>query len=117
MNIILGKENVEDLGSKYTILELDTLLINGAQDPVIAYCLIENVPIDQISTMDQYTDLHHNLMSNYRKRNWRYCEDALEHLVGKWGGELDTFYHDMHQRINTLKEQDLDESWTGYIAK
>jgi hypothetical protein len=117
MNIILGRENVEQAQEKYTVLELDTLLINGAADPVTAYCLIEQVPIDQISGMDQFRDLHNNLMKNYRLQNWKFCEDAIEHLRGQWGGELDSFYTEMDQRIAQLKQQVLDDSWTGTIVK
>lgn len=117
MNIILGRENVEHAQEKYTVLELDTLLINGAADPVTAYCLIEQIPIDQISNIDQFRDLHNNLMANYRKRNWKYCEDAIEHLRGKWGGELDSFYTEMNQRISQLQQQVLDDDWRGIIDK
>ena len=117
MNIILGRENIEQAQEKYTVLELDTLIINGAADPVTAYCLIEQVPIDQIAGMDQFRDLHNNLMANYRKRNWKYCEDAIEHLMGKWGGELDSFYTEMSQRISQLRQQVLDGDWHGIIDK
>ena len=117
MNIILGRENIEQAQEKYTVLELDTLIINGAADPVTAYCLIEQVPIDQISGMDQFRDLHNNLMANYRKRNWKYCEDAIEHLRGQWGGELDSFYIEMSQRVADLKESVLPNDWNGVIDK
>jgi len=117
MNIILGRENIAQAQEKYTVLELDTLLINGSADPVTAYCLIEQVPIDQIAGIDQYRDLHNNLMINYRKRNWKYCEDAIEHLQGKWGGELDSFYSEMSKRIARLKNKVLDTNWNGAIIK
>ncbi len=117
MNIILGRENIEQAQEKYTVLELDTLIINGAADPVTAYCLIEQVPIDQISGMDQFRDLHNNLMANYRKRNWKYCEDAIEHLMGQWGGELDSFYTEMSQRISRLRHQVLDDDWQWRVVK
>lgn len=117
MNIILGRENIEQAQEKYTVLELDTLIINGAADPVTAYCLIEQVPIDQIAGMDQFRDLHNNLMKNYRLRNWKFCEDAIEHLRGKWGGELDSFYAEMSQRISQLRQQVLDEDWQWCVVK
>jgi hypothetical protein len=117
MNIILGRENIEQAQEKYTVLELDTLIINGAADPVTAYCLIEQVPIDQIAGMDQFRDLHNNLMKNYRLRNWKFCEDAIEHLRGQWGGELDSFYTEINLRIQQLKQQVLDDSWHGVIDK
>jgi len=117
MNIILGRENIEQAQEKYTVLELDTLLINGAADPVTAYCLIEQVPIDQIAGIDRFRDLHNNLMKNYRLRNWKFCEDAIEHLRGQWGGELDSFYTEMSQRISQLRQQVLDANWNGSITK
>ena len=117
MNIILGRENVEQAQEKYTVLELDTLIINGAADPVTAYCLIEQVPIDQIAGIDQFRDLHNNLMKNYRLQNWKFCEDAIEHLRGKWGGELDSFYTEIGQRISQLRQQVLDDDWCGIIDK
>jgi len=117
MNIILGHENAEQARDKYTVLELDTLIINGAADPVTAFCLIEQVPIDQIAVIDQFRDLHNNLMKNYRLRNWKFCEDAIEHLQGKWGGELDSFYTEISQRISHLKKQNLDDEWIGSVVK
>jgi hypothetical protein len=117
MNIILGRENIELAQEKYTVLELDTLIINGAADPVTAYCLIEQVPIDQIAGIDQFRDLHNNLMKNYRLQNWKFCEDAIEHLRGQWGGELDSFYIEMDQRISRLKKEVLDAAWNGIIDK
>ena len=117
MNIILGRENIEQAQEKYTVLELDTLLIDGAADPVTAYCLIEQVPIDQIAGIDQYRDLHNNLMKNYRLQNWKFCEDAIEHLRGKWGGELDSFYTEMSQRIQQHKIETLGPDWNGTLLK
>jgi hypothetical protein len=117
MNIILGHENAEQARDKYTVLELDTLIIDGADDPVTAYCLVEQVPIDQIAGLDQFRDLHNNLMINYRKRNWKYCEDAIEHLQGKWGGELDSFYRELYQRIQQHKTETPDPNWIGTLLK
>ena len=91
--------------------------IDFAVNPVTAYCLIEQVPIDQIAGIDQFRDLHNNLMKNYRLRNWKFCEDAIEHLRGQWGGELDSFYTEMSQRILQLRQQVLDDSWHGIIDK
>jgi len=34
-----------------------------------------------------------------------------------WSGEVDTFYQTLTSRINQLKTQTLDESWTGIIEK
>ena len=117
MNIILGKENIEELQDKHVILELDSFYLHGADDPVTAYGVVEKVPIEQISAADQFRDLHNNMMKNYRLRNWKYVEDALEHLVGKWCGEYDTFYNEMSKRVKILSEQSLAKDWNGIIDK
>lgn len=117
MNIILGKENFDELNDKYTVLELDTLLFSGSPAPVTAYCLVEKVGLEEFVTLDRFRELHNNMMRNYRLKNWKYCEDALEHLMGKWRGELNSFYDDLAKRIRDYKENDPGESWTGVIEK
>jgi hypothetical protein len=79
--------------------------------------VIEQVPLLEMVSLDRFTDLHMNLMQEYRKRNWKYCEDAMEHLRGKWGGELDTFYTELHDRVQTLKTQSLPDDWTGVVLR
>lgn len=117
MNIILGKENVENIQDKHIVLELDSFYLQGSSDPVTAYGIVEKLPIEQISSADQFKELHNNMMKNYRLRNWKYVEDALEHLVGKWFGEYDTFYNELSRRVQSLKEQDLGSDWDGIIDK
>jgi hypothetical protein len=68
-------------------------------------------------TLNQFHDLHANLMVEYRKRNWKYCEDAMEHLQGKWNGNLDTFYTELKARIQQLKTESLPDTWTGTVLK
>ncbi len=118
MNIILqSRDNISDLAEKYTVLELDSFRLLGHSDPITAFCLIENVPIDQITAMQQYIDLHAALLKNYRSQNWKFCQDALEHLMGKWGGQLDSFYAELSDRINNLSQADLVEDWDGVLDR
>jgi hypothetical protein len=37
--------------------------------------------------------------------------------MGKWGGEVDSFYAELKTRIGRLKTQDLDDSWSPVIPK
>ena len=117
MNILLGTENVHTVDKKYVVLELDTLKINGAEEPVTAYCIVEQVPLNEIPVLEQYTDLHNNLLKNYRKRNWHYCEDAISHLRGRWHGEVDTFYDSLLTRVQQLQKQDPGPDWDGIVNK
>lgn len=117
MNIILGKENAEVVDDRYVVLELDQIWIDGTDKPITAYCLVDNMQLADALTMDQFRDLHNNLMKNYRLQNWKYCQDALEHLTGKWNGQLDSFYSDLGARIEKYKNTSLPDDWTGIIDR
>lgn len=120
MNIIFAnREDAAELRNKYVVLELDTLRFPGSTDPRIAWCLVElsNLNITELPNLDQYIDLHNNLMKNYRLKNWKYCEDALEHLRGRWQGVLDTFYSEITQRIESFRLDDPGQNWDGVYDK
>ena len=115
MNIIFGDNVAELAREKYTVQELDTFLIDGQK--ATAYAVVEKIPLLEITTLSHYQDLHANLMREYQNRNWNYCEDAIGHLQGRWSTELDSFYSELHQRIQNLKTQSLDDSWSGAIPR
>jgi hypothetical protein len=117
MNIIFGDNVAEQAREKYTVLELDTFQIQGQDQTATAYAILEQIPLQEMGGLAEFVDLHTNLMREYRNRNWKYCEDAIEHLNGKWNGELDTFYSELTDRLELLKTQSLDDSWTGVIVR
>jgi hypothetical protein len=113
---IIFKEQLQSILEKYTVLELDTFkMADGAKHT--ACCVIENLPIVELSQVQHFKELHENLIKNYGLKNWDFCEHALEHLMGKWGGELDSFYTDLKNRIQKLKTMTLDDSWSPIIAR
>ena len=115
MNIIF-KKNLSELGEKYVVLDLDTFSMpDGTQHT--ACCIIENIPITELPAIENLKELHANLIKNYGIRDWNYCEQAIEQLMGKWGGEMDTFYVELLTRIEKLKELTLDNTWTPIIAR
>jgi hypothetical protein len=117
MKVIFGKQVAESLADRMTILELDTFFQPGLVDPITVYAVLENtsVPISEIPVIEQQRELHNTMMLEYRQRNWNYCEQALEHLLGKWCGELDSFYQELSTRIAQLKETKLSDDWTGIV--
>jgi hypothetical protein len=115
MNIIF-KEALPQDTEKYTILELDTFVMpDGARHT--AYCVVENVPIMELGQLMANKDMHAKLIENYAKQNWNFCEQAIEQLAGKWGGEVDTFYQDLQKRVQDLKEKTLTQDWSPVIHK
>ena len=101
MYIMVGQALAEKLKENYTILPLDKVTVNGVEDR--AYCVITNeqVPFMEIPTLGQWVDLHKKLVEEYDKDNYKFCLDAIEHLQGKFAGELDTFYNELRKRIET----------------
>lgn len=117
MNIILGTPDLKEVSDKYIVLSLDQFSITGKQDPITAYCLVESLPLNEMFEIKQCKELHENLMINYRKKNWNFCEQAISHLRGKWNGELDSFYQTLWDRINKYQSEDPGDAWDGTIDK
>jgi hypothetical protein len=118
MNIIIGKDNAEAMKSKYTVLPLEDMKFKSNPDlpATTAYCLIEKIPVSEINKINEYANLHIKFYENYQKGNFTFCEQALEHLVGKWGGEIDSYYQIMSDRICKYKEQD-NKDWDPILYK
>lgn len=111
MNIIYGHQR-HLVPDSYTVLELDTFQTTSGQKQT-AYCVIENIPLQDFPVLDAYIKVHHDLMQAYRQRNWEYCQSAVTGLMGRWNGELDTFYQDLVDRVAALSMQDLSPEWDG----
>lgn len=116
MNIIFGAKEAEQLKDKYIVLELDTVTIRSS-NPVPVFCLVENMPLEELPQAEKYKELHASLMENYRNRNWDFCLQAINQLIGFWGKQVDSFYEILSARITGYKENEPDEFWTGIIPK
>lgn len=117
MNILFGKEQATALADKYTVLELDTIQI-GKDGPVVtAYCAVEIVPPGEMEELLEMQELHQQLLSNYKLCNWVDCQHSIEILRSRWNGELDSFYNELHTRINEFQQLELDKTWTSIIVK
>lgn len=110
------KDTINMLRSKYLVLELDTLEFPDGKTTVMhAVIDSEHVPLQEINMLHKLGDLHQNLMDNYHNQNWAYCHDAIDHLRGKFKGEMDSFYDEIYSRILQLEDLDLPRTWTGNL--
>jgi hypothetical protein len=118
MNIIIGIDAADAAREKYTVLPLQDIKFASHPDmpPVTAYCLIEDVPLDEIPKLQEQIDLHTKFYENLQKPDFNYCEQALEHLKGKWRGEVDTYYEVMEKSINENKDVE-DLKWDPILYK
>ena len=51
-----------------------------------------------MALLDRYIELHEGFVKAYKENNYKLCEDIAEHLMGKFGGELDSFYTEILAR-------------------
>ena len=108
MNIIFGRENAEKLREKYTVLDLETVEKDGHSIEV--FCLIggDKISIGDLPQLDQWIKLHNDFLHGYHTQQWNYCRQCIEHLTGKFGGEVDTFYEEISKRIAIAEAQKTD---------
>lgn len=119
MLVVFGKDSADKLRDRMTILELDTFMQEGLDEPVTAYAVIEmeDIPLQELPQLENMTILHNTMWVEYRAQRFGFCEQAMEHLRGKWKGTLDSFYDELSHRINNLKKSELPENWSGIIYK
>jgi hypothetical protein len=117
MNIIFGKDQADMVNDKYTVLELDTICMAATGNIITAYCIVEDVPINDLPKVEHMRNLHENMMREYEKRNWKFCLDAVDVLMGFWNHELDSFYDTMRERATTFSDNDPGPNWSPIIQK
>ena len=113
MYIIFGNQ-AKDLSDRFTVLELDTFVT--AQGVETAWCVVENIPLADFATLDDYRKVHSDLMQAYRQRNWEYCRNAIGGLRGRWNGELDSFYDNLEGRVKQHEINPPAEDWDGTMS-
>ncbi len=116
MHIIFG-DAASQINQGYTILELDTVRVAPIDQLVKTWCVVENIPLSEFPMLEHTKKIHSDLIEQYRRQNWSFCDKAIETLKGKWGGELDSFYDDLSDRINQYKQQTLTGDWDWAILK
>ena len=116
MHIIFGS-TVQEIPNSFTVLELDTFCMVNENRTDTAYCVVEKIPLTEFAMLDAYKKIHADLVQYYRQRQWNYCENAIEGLMGRWNGELDTFYSDLLARVIKFKEKEPPKDWNGTLIR
>jgi len=116
MHIIFGSTS-QEIPDSFTVLELDTFRMVKENRTDTAYCVVEKIPLTEFAMLDAYKKIHADLVFYYKQRQWEYCENAIEGLMGKWNGELDTFYSDLLRRVIGYKDNEPPEDWDGSLLR
>jgi hypothetical protein len=108
VDIIFGRENAEKLREKYTVLDLETVEKDGHSIEV--FCLIgaDKISIGDLPQLEQWIKLHNDFLNGYHTQQWNYCRQCIDYLMGKFGGEVDSFYEEILKRIDIEDPQKSD---------
>lgn len=117
MNIVLGEVQGRTLAERHVVLPLDMFKIQGQPELVKSYCVIESLSLEELAQIDYWVDLHVKLIENYGKQNWNFCLQALEHLMGRWNGEIDSFYQNLLDRVQQYQISDPGPDWIPAIPR
>ena len=98
MNIIIGDVAANSLRENYTVLELETFSVG--ENRIKTYCVVNNIPLHEISMLAEHKMLHQQMIDEYNAGNTAVCIDLIADLRGKFGGELDTFYETLVNKIS-----------------
>ena len=63
---IIFDDHVDKVKDRFTVLELDTFRVPEQDRTVKTWCVVETVPFTEIPIIDQLSQLHDNLMRQYR---------------------------------------------------
>ena len=98
MQIIIGHEQAQELRKKYTVLFLETITKDGVT--VDAYCVVpaEKINLGEMANLEQNQQLHQEFANAAAVGNYERCQELYEHLHGRFGGELDSYYDEILAR-------------------
>ena len=116
MNIIFG-DVANDIAVNHTVLELDEFCVMPSQRMVKTWCVVDHVPLTEFPLLEENRKIHEELIRNYRQRNWQFCRSAVGTLMGRWNGDLDSFYEHLSVRIEQYINNPPDESWHWALVK
>jgi hypothetical protein len=99
MQIVWHPEAAKKLSSVHTVLELETFPVNG--EMFTAWCVVpaEKIGLNGLASLPALKDLHAQLIEAWKVRNYKLCQEIIPHLMEKFGGELDTFYETLLEKI------------------
>ena len=116
MYIIFG-DNAAEIPDGHTVLELDTVRRPPDNIAITAYCVIDKIPLQEFPVAEANQRLHSELLQHYRAQEWDQCSQAIQTLLGKWNGELDSFYVNLEQRVEQYRSNPPPEDWDGTYIK
>lgn len=111
MNIIFSDQEFS-IGGGYVVLELDRFCVAPDQQAQ-AWAVVGNLPVHEFPNLEFFKRLHQDMMQGFRNQHWDYVEQSLDQLIGRWNGELDSFYQNIRTRVVSYRANPPAQDWDG----
>lgn len=100
MHIIFGSDVAEQLRDRHIVLELETFQVED-RDPVTAFCVVqaESIALGEMPDIERYSRIHQAVVDAWNRQDYVTVAEGVAHLKGKFGGELDSFYEILEDRM------------------
>ncbi len=110
--IIVGAEARDEVKSRFALLEIDQLRLDGRLDPWRVYALLGD-PIMRASPKFRALDEAHTaLFKAYRAREWKHARQIIAECR-KLSGSIPTLYDLYEERIARFEQTPPPEGWDG----
>jgi len=104
MQLIFNRQDAEELREQHTVLELETITKDGVTLDVFCLVPADSINLSELAQLGHHVKLHQAFVDAFKVHDFKVCRDLYEHLIGRFGGELDTFYDEIVQRMVTLEQ-------------
>ena len=103
MQIVFKRDIADQLKERYTVLELETFIVDGIA--LEAFCVVpaEKLAFTDLNELNINIAAHNVFLSALKNKDHDLCMAMHKDLLGKFGGELDSFYDAIAERIIKVK--------------
>jgi len=105
MQLIFNREDAEALREQHTVLELETITKDGVTLDVFCLVPADKINLSELAQLNHNVKLHQTFVDCFKNKEYKVCRDLYEHLIGKFGGEVDSFYDEIIKRIVNLEQE------------
>ena len=111
--IVLGPATAERLGDDYFTLELDCIAVKGKKEGVNIFTVFYNPNAGAMSEWIMAKDTHNEMLSAYRRQDWKKAGQLVNELKGEFDGQMDQYYDLWLERIEEMRSSGLPKDWDG----
>ena len=111
--IVLGPVTAERVSSDFFTIELDCIAVKGKKEGVTIHTVFYNPPAGKIAQWETARHKHNEMLSAYRRQDWKEAVKIVKLLKGEFDGQMDHYYDLWIERIDEMRGANLPAEWDG----